>query len=132
MVMPAPQSQKYQQSAPDTNQLQVQNQVQSQAEGKTVNKSRAVSAAAPVGSIPIFRAVSAAGPEVWAGGSAGVLYHSVDGGQQWTRVVPAASGIPLTGDIISIAFPDPQHGQITTSAQEFWFTIDGGQTWQKR
>jgi photosystem II stability/assembly factor-like uncharacterized protein len=91
-----------------------------------------VRAAAPAVSIPIFRAVSAAGLEVWAGGSAGVLYHSVDGGQQWTRVVPAASGIPLTGDIISIAFPDPQRGQITTSTQEFWFTIDGGQTWQKR
>jgi hypothetical protein len=136
MVMAANPSQKYQQSAPDSNQLQVQNQVQSQvqsqAESKTVSKSRAASAAAPARSIPIFRAVSAAGLEVWAGGSAGVLYHSADGGQQWTRVLLSASGVFSTGDIVSIAFPDPQHGQITTSTQEFWFTTDDGQTWQKR
>jgi photosystem II stability/assembly factor-like uncharacterized protein len=60
-----------------------------------------------------------------------MLCHSVDGGQQWTRAVLSASGVLLTGDILSIAFPDPQHGQITTSTQEFWFTIDSGQTWQK-
>jgi hypothetical protein len=128
MVMAGTQSQKYQQSAPDTKQLEVQ----SQAESKTLSKTRAVSAAAPAVSVPIFRAISAAGLEVWAGGSAGELYHSVDGGQQWTRVVLSASGVLLTSDIISIAFPDSQHGQITTSTQEFWFTIDGGQTWQKR
>jgi hypothetical protein len=134
MVMASTQSQKYQQSAADTSQLEVQSQTQSQAESKTVSKSRAVSqrAAAPAVSIPVFRSVSAAGLEVWAGGSAGVLYHSVDGGQQWARVVLSASGVLLTGDILSIAFPDPQHGQITTSAQEFWFTTDSGQTWQKR
>ncbi len=131
MVMAGNQSQKYQRSAPDTNQLEVQSQVQSQAESKTLSKSRAASAAAPAVSLPVFRAVSAAGLEVWAGGSAGVLYHSVDGGQQWTRVVLSASGVLLNGDIISIAFPDPQNGRITTSTQEFWFTIDGGQTWRK-
>jgi hypothetical protein len=130
IVMAAPQSQKYQQSVPDTSQLETR----SQAESKTLSKSRAVSqrAAAPAVTIPVFHAVSAAGLEIWAGGSAGVLYHSADGGLQWTRVVPAASGILLTGDIISIAFSDSQHGQITTSAAEFWFTIDGGQSWQKR
>jgi photosystem II stability/assembly factor-like uncharacterized protein len=83
-------------------------------------------------SIPIFRAVSAAGLEVWAGGSAGVLYHSVNGGEQWTRVVPSVSGTLLTGDVIAIAFSDPQHGQLTTSTQELWTTFDAGQTWQKR
>jgi hypothetical protein len=132
MVMAGTQSQKYQQATPDTKQVQVQSQVQSQAESKTLSKTRAVSAAAPAVSIPIFRAISAAGLEVWAGGSAGVLYHSADGGQQWNRVVLSASGVLLTGDIISIAFPDSQHGQITTSTQEFWFTMDGGETWQKR
>jgi len=132
VVMAGNQSQKYQPSAPDMNQLEVQSRAQSQAESKTLSKSRAASVAAPAVTIPVFRAISAAGLEVWAGGSAGVLYHSVDGGQQWTRVVLSASGVLLTGDIISIAFPDPQHGQITTSTQEFWFTTDGGQTWQKR
>jgi Photosynthesis system II assembly factor YCF48 len=130
MAVVALQSKKYQQATAETSQLEAQ----SQAESKTLNKSRAMSqkAAVPAVSIPIFRAVSAAGLEVWAGGSAGVLYHSADGGQQWNRVVPAASGILLTGDIVSIAFTDSLRGQLTTSTAEFWFTIDGGQSWQKR
>jgi hypothetical protein len=132
MVMVVPQSQ---QAAQDTSQLQAQSQAQSQSESKVLSKRKAVSAqpiAASAGSIPVFRAISAAGLEVWAGGSAGALYHSANGGDQWTRVIPSASGILLTGDITGIAFSDPQHGQVTTSTQELWTTFDAGQTWQKR
>jgi hypothetical protein len=151
MVVVVPQSQKYQPTAPDANlqvqnqvQHQVQNQVQNQAqiqtpaqkqsEPKALSKSRAANqrAVAASVSIPVFRAISAQGLEVWAGGSAGVLYHSSDGGQQWTRVAPSVSGTLLTGDVIAIAFSDPQHGQLTTSTQEVWTTFDAGQTWQKR
>jgi photosystem II stability/assembly factor-like uncharacterized protein len=133
MVVGVPQSQKYQQTTPDAS-LQVQSPAQKQEEPKSLSKSRAAAqrAVAASVSIPIFRAVSAAGLEVWAGGSAGVLYHSVNGGEQWTRVVPSASGTLLTGDVIAIAFSDPQHGQLTTSTQELWTTFDAGQTWQKR
>jgi Photosynthesis system II assembly factor YCF48/Putative zinc-finger len=132
MVMVVPQSQ---QAAQDTSQLQAQSQAQSQSESKVLSKRKAASAqpiAASAGSIPVFRSISAAGLEVWAGGSAGVLYHSANGGDQWTRVIPSASGILLTGDITGIAFSDPQHGQVTTSTQELWTTFDAGQTWQKR
>jgi photosystem II stability/assembly factor-like uncharacterized protein len=132
MVMVVPQSQ---QAAQDTSQLQAQSQAQSQSESKVLSKRKAVSAqpiVASAGSTPLFRAISAAGLEVWAGGSAGVLYHSANGGDQWTRVIPSASGILLTGDITGIAFSDPQHGQVTTSTQELWTTFDAGQTWQKR
>ncbi|HLW83599.1 MAG TPA: zf-HC2 domain-containing protein [Candidatus Sulfotelmatobacter sp.] len=124
----APETQKYPQASQDTSQLQ------SQTQSKALSKSSAMSRqkAAAVVSSPIFRALSAAGLEVWAGGSAGALYHSSDGGQQWMRVIPAASGIMLAGDITGIAFPDSLHGQITTSAPELWITSDGGQTWQKR
>ena len=139
MVGVVPQSQKYQQTTPDASlqvhsQAQVQSPAQKQSEPKSLSKSRAAAqtAVAASVSIPIFRAVSAAGLEVWAGGSAGVLYHSVNGGEQWTRVVPSASGTLLTGDVIAIAFSDPQHGQLTTSTQELWTTFDAGQTWQKR
>ena len=78
-----------------------------------------------------FRAVAAVGSEVWAGGSAGALYHSLDAGNHWTRVVPASAGAILTGDIISLEFPDPQHGKLSTSTSEVWTTSDDGQTWQK-
>jgi len=82
--------------------------------------------------LPTFRAVAANGSDVWAGGSAGLLYHSVDGGNHWTRVLPSGAGSVLTGDIVSIEFSDAQHGKITTSTPEVWTTPDNGGTWQKQ
>ena len=77
-----------------------------------------------------FRTVVAAGAEVWAGGA--TLYHSQDAGNHWIRVIPASAGAMLTGDIVSLEFPDPQHGKLSTSTAEVWTTADNGQTWQKR
>jgi photosystem II stability/assembly factor-like uncharacterized protein len=79
-----------------------------------------------------FRTVAATGSDVWAGGSAGVLYHSVDAGNTWTRVLPASAGAVLTGDIVSLEFPEPQHGKLSTSNSEIWTTNDAGQSWQKQ
>jgi hypothetical protein len=84
--------------------------------------------AAPV----VFRAVAANGPEVWAGAAGGLLYHTSDAVAHWTRVVPSASGVSLTGDILSLEFIDAQHGRITTSTPEIWTTSDAGQSWQKQ
>ena len=81
--------------------------------------------------VPVFRAVAAAGLEVWAGGSAGALYHTVDGGSGWTLVLPSADGAILTGDITSIQFPDSQRGTVATSTAEVWITADDGQSWRK-
>lgn len=83
-------------------------------------------------STPAFRAVAAVGSDVWAGGSAGALYHSLNAGNQWIRVFPASPGASLTGDIIRLEFPDSQHGKISTSTLEVWITSDDGQTWQKQ
>jgi hypothetical protein len=79
-----------------------------------------------------FRAVTAAGNEVWAGGSNAALFHSTDGGNHWTRVLPSSSGVVLTGDVVTVEFADPQRGTVTTSTPETWNTSDGGQTWQKQ
>jgi len=81
---------------------------------------------------PVFRAVSAQGAEVWAGGSAAMLYHSADYGAHWTRVLPFSSGAALTGDITSVEFSDPQHGRIKTFAGEVWITADDGQSWRRQ
>src|SRR5579872_783499 len=102
-----------------------------------VEKSRAAEkdtdiALAKKSASPVFRAVAANGSDVWAGGSSAMLYHSVDSGIHWTRIVPAFSGSPLTGDVIALDFPDPQHGKVTTSTSEVWITSDAGQTWQKQ
>jgi hypothetical protein len=79
-----------------------------------------------------FRAVSAAGVDVWAGGIGGALFHSQDAGIHWIRIVPSSAGTGLTGDILTLEFPDPQHGRLSTSTSEVWITADAGQTWQKQ
>lgn len=81
---------------------------------------------------PVFRALAANGLEVWAGGSEGALYHTVDGGNRWTRVAPSTDGVSLTGDIIGIQFSDPRNGTVTTSTAEVWTTSDDGQSWSKQ
>ena len=99
----------------------------SRSNAKDSNKARKRDAAALT-----FRAVSAVGTEVWAGGSAGALYHSPDAGNHWTRVFPASGGAALTGDIVTLEFTDSQHGKLSTSTSEAWITADAGQTWQKQ
>ena len=81
---------------------------------------------------PTFRAVAANGEDVWAGGSAGMLYHSTDSGATWTRVIPASSGATLTGDVVALEFSDSIHGKVATSTPEVWITTDAGLTWQKQ
>lgn len=81
---------------------------------------------------PVFRAVVANGSDVWAGGTNGALYHSIDSGNRWNRIIPSVNGSALTADIVALQFSDPQHGTLTTSTPEVWTTSDGGQTWQKQ
>ena len=81
---------------------------------------------------PVFRAVTANGPDVWAGASGATLYHSTDAGSHWLRVVPSSTTATLTGDIVSLEFPDPQNGTVSTSTGEVWTTGDNGQTWRKQ
>jgi hypothetical protein len=102
----------------------------SPSETASTNQSRKVSA--PASAALVFRAVTASGSEIWAGGSGGALYHSSDGGNSWSRVMPSTDGASLAGDVISIQFADPQHGKIITSSSEIWMTSDAGQTWRRR
>ncbi len=81
---------------------------------------------------PTFRAVAANGADVWAGGSSGILVHSLDAGDHWTRVLPASNSATLTGDVVSLEFVDGLHGKVSTSTAETWITSDAGQTWQKQ
>jgi hypothetical protein len=76
-----------------------------------------------------FRALSAAGADVWAGGNAGMLYHSSNSGQTWARVKPAAPGRKLEADITRIEFSDSLNGTVGTAGGEIWITSDGGHSW---
>ncbi|HVN17698.1 MAG TPA: YCF48-related protein [Dongiaceae bacterium] len=80
----------------------------------------------------VFRAVAANGPDVWAGGSGGYLYHSVDSGAHWMRIQPSWGGIDLTGDVLNLQFFDVQHGRVVTSTAEIWTTADAGESWEKQ
>jgi len=97
--------------------------------GKAIakDKGEALEREAPI----VFRAVAANGPDVWAGGSNGALFHSLDAGLHWVKVEPTWSGVLLNGDIVSLQFANTQQGRILTSSSEIWTTADGGQTWQK-
>jgi hypothetical protein len=83
-----------------------------------------------VGDQVVFRAVSANGKDVWAGGEAGALYHSPDGGGRWVRVSPMANGSALNSDITGIQSPDPLHIKLTTVSGSTWSTVDGGGNWE--
>jgi len=73
-----------------------------------------------------FHVVSVVANNVWAGGSDGALFHSSDGGQNWSKQ-PLAE----TGAIVSIRFSDAEHGAVTTDGGSQWSTSDGGATWTK-
>jgi Photosynthesis system II assembly factor YCF48 len=120
-------------SAVMTTEAQADSSSEARPEAQAEGKKQADFKLAPV--VPtIFRAlsVSSNAAEVWAGGSGGALYHTVDAGNSWARVLPSAAGLVLTGDILSIQFSDPRNGTVTTSTSEVWITQDDGQTWQQQ
>lgn len=77
-----------------------------------------------------FRVIAARGREVWAGGSAGALYHSSDGGVNWKRVGLNSGGSTVTETIVGIQLRDPQHLTVSTASGQQWVTEDGGQHWR--
>lgn len=117
--------------AADRRDLDISAETQSLKDAKAA-RAKVKSAGKKDASSPVFRAVIANGSDVWAGGQNGSLYHSTDSGNRWTQVVPFSAGTALTGDIVSIEFPDPRHGKLSTSGGETWITADSGQTWQKQ
>jgi hypothetical protein len=76
-----------------------------------------------------MRDLSVLGQNIWTGGDQGALYHSTDAGQTWTAVVPTSNGVPLSDDVVRIAFADRRHGWIATRNGDIWTTRDSGITW---
>src|SRR5205085_2588375 len=78
-----------------------------------------------------FRAVTASGTEVWAGGSNGSLFHSSDGGSNWVQIVISEEAAKPTGAIESIDAREPNQLRIATSSGEQWSSTDGGAHWKQ-
>jgi hypothetical protein len=72
------------------------------------------------------------GLHVWAGGNAGTLFHSWDGGDSFAPVIVKDERAALSGDIVVLEFVDAAHGRLETAGHEVWATSDSGQTWQKQ
>jgi hypothetical protein len=94
--------------------------------------------------------------DVWAGGQAGALFHSVDSGVTWVRVQPSVNGQGLSSDITHIdlrseALSDSRSRArsearrdaridsqglagivLSTRSNETWSSSDAGKTWEKK
>ena len=92
--------------------------------------------------------------DVWAGGEAGALFHSADGGATWTQVQPSIKGQALSSDITQIDISNSdvsnndflngknndtlyrkqnlKHIVVSTGSHEIWRSADGGKTWNKQ
>ncbi len=79
-----------------------------------------------------FHVVSVTGNDVWAGGTSGRLYHSLDGGEHWTRIEINAGGQSLSDTITSIRFRDALNGTVVTDSGAVWETHDGGLHWTRK
>jgi hypothetical protein len=74
----------------------------------------------------------AQGSDVWAGGQAGTLFHSSDGGTTWVQVQPSTKAESLSADIVAIEIRGPAEIVLSTSTNESWTTADGGKAWEKK
>jgi len=76
--------------------------------------------------------------DVWAGGQAGMLFHSSNGGLTWMQVRPWINSQQLSSDITHLELRDnSQNGKpreiiVSTSNNETWTSIDGGTTWDRK
>ena len=86
--------------------------------------------------------------DVWAGGQAGTLFHSADGGVTWVQVQPSIKAQQLSSDVTHIDVRGDVPGNVrgdvhgdvrgpveivlSTSNGEIWSSADGGKTWEKK
>ncbi len=75
-------------------------------------------------------ALSVEGPEIWAGGAEGALFHSVDNGGHWTPVVVADNGRRLRDAITRIDVNDKKVVRLKTQGGGSWVTTDDGGHWR--
>ena len=82
--------------------------------------------------------------DVWAGGQAGTLFHSSDGGVTWMQVQASVKGQALSSDVTHIDVRSDvrsdargdAHGLaeivLSTRNNETWSSLDAGKTWEKK
>ena len=84
----------------------------------------------PVDDSSRLYALSATGGEIWVGGADGSLFHSMDNGSHWTRVIVKDEEKQLMDAITRINAQDEKIVRIRTQSGTTWITLDGGLHWQ--
>lgn len=79
-----------------------------------------------------FRAIASLGNDVWAGGTGGTLFHSVDGGVTWTGTILNPGENAVTETLVGIQMRDVEHLTVTTDSGSKWFSEDGGHSWKNQ
>jgi len=72
------------------------------------------------------------GQEIWAGGQAGTLLHSTDGGTTWSAVGVSFKGQPLSSDITHVEMSGLSGIVLATGDHESWNSTDSGKSWEKQ
>jgi photosystem II stability/assembly factor-like uncharacterized protein len=70
--------------------------------------------------------------DVWAGGQAGTLYRSPNGGLTWIEVHPSMKARTLNSDVTNIEITGTTEITISTINHEIWSSSDGGKLWEKK
>jgi hypothetical protein len=72
------------------------------------------------------------GEDVWAGGEAGTLFHSIDSGLTWVQVKPSANSQQLSSNVTRIDVPNTAEITVSATNNEVWTSSDGGKSWNKK
>jgi photosystem II stability/assembly factor-like uncharacterized protein len=83
----------------------------------------------PVSGRTKFLALAVSGPDIWAGGEDGALFHSTNDGFEWKEVPVTDSGERLKESIIAIETSGSPVKVRTKSGS--WISADGGVSWRK-
>ncbi len=77
-------------------------------------------------------ALAGSGSEVWVGGEQGTLFHSIDNGTHWTRMIVTDGAHELKDSITAIEAPPAAKILRIKTHSASWFSLDQGRTWQKQ
>src|SRR5262249_13069130 len=73
---------------------------------------------------PFLRLRAASPSEAFATGRGGTLARTTDSGETWTDL-----GVPTTGNVIDVAFPDGTTGYALDSTGTLLKSVNGGSSW---
>ena len=72
------------------------------------------------------------GSSVWAGGTAGSLFHVTDAGKQAVRIPIRVAEGEVAETVVAVTFTDELNGTIMLESNLVLQTTDGGKTWERR